>query len=334
MASSLLSSISENPPASNRGVTSPLYVSIDWLRVSFPWPDGASLDASSIYADNSAIFASRLLDALRLSETGLSVASASGGRSYGYSHAFALSPSGMMRFSPAYQSQKISIEFTGRDLDGLLSASILPVNLLEKFLLLGARVRRLDVAVDLLDSGADVLDIYKCWQAGEVVTQARRCWVIAPVDTAGNFTGKTVYIGSRTSEKFLRVYDKSLERSDVSGASQEVKDWIRAELETKDDYSQLLAWSLIRVENWRSQVQATLLSFVDMSWLQWKYITGGITANRLVVGRKQTDRFRWLMEQVLPAFKSELEEQELAGDWSLYDAFNDALMMMLNRSKR
>lgn len=54
-------------------------------------------------------------------------------------------------------------------------------------------------------------------------------------DTNNNkLTGRTIYFGSRTSDTFLRIYDKALEE----GAKE---DWTRIELEIKGDNAKILA---------------------------------------------------------------------------------------------
>ena len=80
---------------------------------------------------------------------------------------------------------------------------------------------RVDVAIDIKNAGTTVIHFYDQYRKGH----AGRKYVTSFVEGT---TGATFYIGSRTSEKMVRIYDKAAEQGE-SG------DWVRFELECKGD---------------------------------------------------------------------------------------------------
>lgn len=84
----------------------------------------------------------------------------------------------------------------------------------------GLKVTRVDIAIDLHDFEFTVLDVAKERQSEKYVGRKRTVTVI---DGAN---GATLYVGSRQSEKMVRVYDKAKERG-IEGR------WIRCEVEYK-----------------------------------------------------------------------------------------------------
>lgn len=79
---------------------------------------------------------------------------------------------------------------------------------------------RIDVAIDVLNYGVTVKEIYTQYDAAHGENKQRS------VDFKHRPTGDSLYLGSRHSEKMLRIYDKATEQ----GLS---NDWIRFEMEFK-----------------------------------------------------------------------------------------------------
>lgn len=85
----------------------------------------------------------------------------------------------------------------------------------------GLNVTRVDVAIDVKGAGVTVPQFAEAYRKGHT----GRKYVNSYVEGT---TGSTFYIGSRTSEKMVRIYDKAAE-------SGKEGDWIRFELECKGD---------------------------------------------------------------------------------------------------
>lgn len=156
-----------------------------------------------------------------------------------------------------------------------------------------AHVARLDFAADIVGAGASPDDIEQAWMQGKVRTQARKMTPIEAKDKKGNGQGKTVNIGSRTSEAFLRVYDKGKEQgSDV--------DWTRVELETKGRLADLACVRMGKAGIRRAGC-AAVRKFVSIPSLGW--YNDLLTYNGevdLSLSRKESDWQTWVMAVALP----------------------------------
>lgn len=110
--------------------------------------------------------------------------------------------------------------------------------------------------------------------------------------------GSTFYIGSRNSNKMLRVYDKGKQL----GADE---NWRRCELEIKGRTAQanaaLLARGLRPAVKIMKEVLACPESFLDGILDE---LLDGEIPNPIKVPRKETNRFAWLCDQVIPAWKN------------------------------
>lgn len=162
-----------------------------------------------------------------------------------------------------------------------------PRAVLRQALAMGATVTRIDLAIDwpkqmylrALKGAADM---------GEIVTRARDWNLIE------GRTGTTLYVGSRESEKFLRIYDKAAETK-TEGT------WFRIELECKGYFARGVA---LHVDaNGYDYFGDIIKGFVDWPTMsQWRDATDSPT---LLEGiprpEKQRDTFAWLMKSVVPS---------------------------------
>ena len=103
----------------------------------------------------------------------------------------------------------------------------------------GGHLTRIDCALDDRTSSVPLSTIRDAITAGQCVTRADHLQCISSGSIhKGTASGETITIGSRTSQTFLRIYDKRLA---LQGRKQE--DWeqygIRWELELKKDRAQL-----------------------------------------------------------------------------------------------
>lgn len=112
------------------------------------------------------------------------------------------------------------------------------------------RCTRLDLALDVAWDGFGVGQVERALVVGDASTRARQFNAVTGKrgigcqDESGN-VGKTVYVGDRQSEKFLRVYDKAAEFRAKTG-NELCRDLVRFELELKGDTAQSAAETVSR----------------------------------------------------------------------------------------
>lgn len=177
---------------------------------------------------------------------------------------------------------------------GTALQTVNPRAVLRQALSMGANITRIDIAIDayrLL-----LLGSMKLWlDHGDAETRARDWNLIT------GRTGQTLYVGSRTSEKFLRVYDKAAEQKQDGP-------WYRIELECKGDFARGVA---LHVDaNGYDYYGDVIKSFCDFpQYAPWQEI---LTSPTLLEGiskpDKQRDSFGWLMRSVAPTVAKLLVE--------------------------
>lgn len=219
----------------------------------------------------------------------------------GYNRALKLK-AGRVDWHTDRQSQRRLWTLTGSDLDKLAALDFSHERLLtDVSRTLGVNVTRLDFAADIKGAGAKPDDIERAWLAGEVKTNARRMQVIEARDKKGHGKGKTIYIGSRTSCVFLRVYDKGAE-------SKTGEDWVRVEVEAKSPVSNKVCSAM--AERGVASVGCALArGFVDVPLCEWwtDLFSGAGEFDR-TIGRKVTEWETWVKMVALPNVIRAIEE--------------------------
>lgn len=176
-------------------------------------------------------------------------------------------------------------------------------------------ITRMDLAID--DKGKDQYftcrDIFDYLMADRVVTKFRRFHVDADFKTGGEVDGFTIYLGSRKSEVFLRVYDKMLEQKAKDPAAG-TDPWVRWELELKDQRADSAARLIIGgapVGTVLLGILNNYMRIIDLddsnrsrcsSTDKWLAFCAGISRIRLYVpGVPKTleDKRQWIDRQVL-----------------------------------
>ena len=100
-------------------------------------------------------------------------------------------------------------------------------------------VTRLDLAID--DIGCqyfNMLELSSIFSSGSYSSKFRKWKELVKYQSGGERIGHTIYLGSRTSSIFLRIYDKQMEQNEKllhNGTPPIMSPWIRWELELKGD---------------------------------------------------------------------------------------------------
>lgn len=163
------------------------------------------------------------------------------------------------------------------------------------------KATRVDVALDII-GGVTGVGVYRtALKTGKAFT-ASRTWR----GMEGSEGGNTLYIGSRSSERMVRVYDKKAERAAKFEAISD-SSWIRIELELKGK----------QAENFLDAAEHNTLSSVLRGYLQaavdfptvdeWRIAmntdAGAITPQ--ATRRKDTATRHWLLNKIAPVLARE-----------------------------
>lgn len=151
----------------------------------------------------------------------------------------------------------------------------------------GARCTRLDIAIDVYTDEMTVSQLAALRQGEQCQTRSRAYSHIQ------SSTGETLYIGSRTSEQFLRIYDKGAEQGN------EWDEHLRIELELKGGRAE---WAAKRLyEDGLHVIPGIVLNFADFptceKWADAFSNHHKLKGNRTV---KQRDVDRWILYKIIP----------------------------------
>lgn len=255
-------------------------VTIDWISYTIPIGRGVAwaLEAPALYAHlcNQAL--------------GQNVEWQPDAPLHGYTDRFTARdiPGASVMFSPEREDMGIHVVLSGCALRVISGEEALKYAAYAN-----GRVTRLDVALDV-GARFDFRGLYDAARAGLLDTKARKSSVIE------SDSGTTVYIGSRSSESMLRVYDKAAEAGLTSPLT-------RLELEIKGQKANAVAQYLTK--HGLTNIPAIIRAFCDWpSDRHWQAIFDGQPKLGLPKPEKCTDREKWIKTQVSPALQRAIRE--------------------------
>ena len=234
-----------------------------------------------------------------------------------YTHAFPLKMGGRVDWNVKRPEQKTLITFTGSELNMLPVLGVNPLDIVRAAAAWpDVRFTRLDLAIDVFNASADAYDLHRAFVGGRVKTHVQECQRTDKHGKDAVRKGATVYLGARTSERFLRCYDKAAEQG-VEG------DWTRLELELKRAQARRAVKGLL--ESTPAATAAKMLREyiqTDIAWLEAALDELEDPALDIPPApRHEGDREVWLHEQAGPAVVQAL----LAGDAVIWQMLFDAL---------
>ena len=177
-------------------------------------------------------------------------------------------------------------------------------------------VSRIDLALDLYNTGAKLTELYELLDTGKYSGTAKTFTHI----TSAN-GGETVYIGSRSSDVFIRVYNKAAEQR-VS------EDWLRIELEIKGKVATPIARQLCNsaADNQLYTVAKSLLfRSAQCEHKLWHILDKIGTVELATADKKEKDTTKWLLETVA---LSMAKQCQAAGNFDLLNAFTDKVVAL------
>lgn len=227
---------------------------------------------------------------------------------FGYSLAWREPIAGtVMQYSPSRPDMGVNVIWTGQTLAKLDWRETLRLALDKS-----GRVTRLDLTVDVHDANFDLRELSFQHDAGLTLTKARSHRFVV------SESGATLYIGGRSSGKYIRVYDKGGEQGDEQGV------YIRIELECKSEAARFVAPLLLELDD--NTVLGVITGYFDApSHPGWVTAMGSAhAAIRVPSEKRRPDTEAWLMGMVARTMAA--AERRTPG---LLDAFFDEVVNLL-----
>lgn len=180
-------------------------------------------------------------------------------------------------------------------------------------------VTRLDLAIDNQQTIYYRLEeVTAILNAQRFVSRFRSWREVVDKKMTGEKTGHTLYLGSRTSDIMLRIYDKRAEQNAtlaVSGEPLIDYEWVRWELELKDDRAEQAVRHLVDGKSVGAVCVGILNNYFRVvnldstrkercsTDIKWERFVDGIDGLRLYVPHEErtlVQKQRWIEKQVLP----------------------------------
>lgn len=207
----------------------------------------------------------------------------------------------------------VRVEYSGSCLSLYRASETNPLDMVRWHVQQGHAVTRLDVAIDVIDTEMNVKKMYVQLETGKAHTKAGRQYNLR-ADSDG---GATLYVGARTSNIFLRIYDK--------GAEMHTDDvWVRVELELKGPKARQMA-NLIANDGSDKAIEkmrGVLLTVVHFPGKIWEGIVGDEPVKLTDTAKKRSDTKAWLLELVAPAMGKYIAK---TGDLTITENFLDTV---------
>jgi phage replication initiation protein len=173
----------------------------------------------------------------------------------GYGYEFSAVVSSVGRVFWSYANPRMGVHFSlPSSAIGLLHQDV--HSLLLRLERAGVKFTRVDFAFDDQQGGLSLERLAESVKARDLVTRFRR----VEERKALMGRGDTLAFGSRSSESYIRVYDKAAQQHMVDFH------WVRVELELKDDRAELAVRQLlfeIGEDGWSAKVASWILGLLD-----------------------------------------------------------------------
>lgn len=221
------------------------------------------------------------------------------GTMFGYTHAYTSSMGVIAMFGNIEMG--LHVIYSGQALQNLQSVGIDSEEIIKNACVMGAKSTRADIALDIINGTAKVADFQRVLRTGEARTSSKSWRVLESGDG-----GHTLYIGSRSSERMVRVYDKKAERAskfeEVSAAG-----WIRVEAELKGEQSKNFL-KACRDNELPDVMNSFLIAAIDFPTIKdYQEATriGNSWVEPTITKRKDTKTRHWLMSTIAPVLAKE-----------------------------
>lgn len=218
---------------------------------------------------------------------------------FGYTHAYTSQHGTIAMVGQA--SMGLHVIYSGQALQALTSLGIDTERIIKNAVSMGGRATRIDVALDIIGGRSSVDTYVSACRLHEHVC-ASKTWRIMQ----GSEGGHTLYIGSRTSERMVRIYDKKAQMAAKFDAVEQ-DNWIRIECEFKGERARNLMKAFN--DNEGTDVLAShLIDAVDFPTIaeyRESLDTGGKWIEPTSTKRKDTQTRHWLRKMVAPVIARE-----------------------------
>jgi hypothetical protein len=191
------------------------------------------------------------------------------------------------------QEQGTHITLSGDTLENLRgSIGLVDDALLSECSRLSGRASRMDIAIDIENGDMRPKSIFADYEKGLVKVRAKR--VELQKYSSDGVWSHTMYAGSRQSERYMRIYEKSIESALDLKVPLNAVYKLRMELELKSEVARLVQ-NAAKSNELGGVINAQFRDFMQYNHVEYQDATSGAYTPTEPVGKKDTDTVRWLL---------------------------------------
>lgn len=241
---------------------------------------------------------------------------------FGYKHMIQHPLGHLIMFHPGRPEMGVHLSMGGRALRAISEGGHPATEMLSWGLKEGGKVTRIDLAIDVYDHEIDLVALASGPRIKDAPGSARK-WS----QVKGSDGGCTVYIGSRQSDKFLRIYDKAVETGQLD------RPWTRFELEIKGDTAKQVAWEFAMLPDGEkaTYIKGIMKAMFNPQDALYQQIMNA-QAVQVSAGRDTDDNtLEWLMNSVSKTLAKTILRRS---DVQVWEAFSRAVEAQLHALDR
>lgn len=163
---------------------------------------------------------------------------------------------------------------------------------------LRGRASRIDLCINIHAGELTPQSFLKAYKKGSLKTSARELNITNGVKDG--IEGETLYMGARSSERYVRIYDKAAEQRVVDQGA-----WIRLEMECKAMKARAVAHACLE-QPIDGVINASFDDYLQWDNAEYRAAISGPGAAIDEVGRQETNRRKWLMDVVTKSLARQL----------------------------
>jgi len=163
---------------------------------------------------------------------------------------------------------------------------------------LGGKASRIDLTINIHEGTLTPRAVRDAVRSGKAKPKANVSRFIE--GKSGDVEGDTFYIGSPSSDRQFRAYNKAAELGVVNGPA-----WLRLELELRRVRANG-AFQSVASNGVEATVTGHMDDFLDWGNVEYRTALQGPTVAPIDIPRRDTNRQRWLLGQVASALAKEL----------------------------
>lgn len=176
----------------------------------------------------------------------------------------------------------------------------------------GAKLTRVDVAIDASELSLDISALAKDYELGRYIGTPR-VWH----ERRSENGGQTLYIGARTSDHYLRIYNKYAEEA-KRVKKPDVEDWKRVELENHGMAARAVGYDIRAGKDTFTVCGQHIVAVVDFqNNAVWRQLMGAQDAPMLLSHRKLHHTEKWMLGAVAMTWaRLAKTDPAFGGKWS------------------